>query len=395
MRATMHLSVTTVLADARRRRRESRTGRVLCVDDESRVLEGLRDNLRRTFDVEVAASGAEGLTLLREDPDRFAIVISDLRMPVMPGSVFLREARRVAPNAVRMALTGYADLDSAIRTVNDGQLFRFLTKPCAPEYLLRACIAAMTQHRLVLAERVLLDETLRRSVMALTDVLALTRPAAFGRAARVRSAASRLARLVEMPAPREVELAAMLAQVGAVTLPHATTEKLYAGGALTEPELRMVARLPEITGRILGRIPRLEGVLVILANVARPFGSASDREPLPLGARVLRIVFDYDELESSGAPVDVALATMRARRAVYDPCVLEAFADSLGPAASIREVGAGALRVGMTLAGDARDRRGALLIARGSTVTDELLDRLRNLYPGGVCEPLRILEETP
>jgi response regulator RpfG family c-di-GMP phosphodiesterase len=104
--------------------------RILCVDDEPMVLDGLSDVLRRSFDVRVASSGAEGLAMLKEQRREVAVVISDMRMPEMPGSIFLREARRVAPLAVRMLLTGYADHEAAIKAVNDGQIFRFLTKPC-------------------------------------------------------------------------------------------------------------------------------------------------------------------------------------------------------------------------------------------------------------------------
>src|SRR5919204_6882078 len=159
--------------------------RILCVDDEEFILDGLRDTLRRAFEVHTATGASEALAMLRKEPDAYAVVLSDMRMPGMFGSEFLREARTVAPNAVRMLLTGYADVDSAIRAVNDAQLFRFLTKPCEPEQLVRACIAALAQHRLITAERVLLEQTLRGSVNALVEVLALASPAAFGRAGRV------------------------------------------------------------------------------------------------------------------------------------------------------------------------------------------------------------------
>jgi response regulator RpfG family c-di-GMP phosphodiesterase len=369
--------------------------RVLCVDDEPYVLDGLRDNLRKSFEIRVAESGLEGLELLRREPEAYAIVISDMRMPAMPGSVFLREARREAPDAIRMLLTGYADVDAAVRAVNDGQLFRFLTKPCAPEELLRACAAAMAQHRLVVAERVLLEQTLSGSVQALTDVLALTSPAAFGRGTRVKASVARLAQQIEMTDAWEVGLAAMLAQLGAVTLPVATAEKLYSGGLLSTHEDGMVARVPETTQRLLGHIPRLEGVLEVLAHVDRQFEAATDRDPLPVGSRMLRIVFDYDELESAGAAPDVRLETMRGRRGVYDPELLAAFEASLGLGATsrtIREIGVDELRVGVTLADDVRSDRGALLIARGYPVSQELLERLRNLEKGQVREPLRILE---
>ena len=76
--------------------------RLLCVDDEPRVLEALRDILRRSFEVHVATSPREALALLRREPRSFAVVISDMRMPEMAGPIFLREARRCAPTAVRI-----------------------------------------------------------------------------------------------------------------------------------------------------------------------------------------------------------------------------------------------------------------------------------------------------
>ena len=82
---------------------------MLCVDDEPHVLEGLRDSLSRSFDVHVAESGADGLALLEQDPGGYAVVISDMRMPGMSGAAFLSQARRIAPDAVRLLLTGHSD----------------------------------------------------------------------------------------------------------------------------------------------------------------------------------------------------------------------------------------------------------------------------------------------
>ena len=167
-----------------------------------------------------------------------------MRMPVMSGAAFLNQARRISPNAVRLLLTGYSDVDAAIRAVNDGQLFRFLTKPCPPDELLRACAAALGQHRLLVAEHVLLAQTLRGAIKALTDVLALTNPAAFGRGTRLKTGVGLLAQQIGMSDAWEVEIAALLLQLGAVTLPDATAEKLYSGAALSPEEQKMVAGVP-------------------------------------------------------------------------------------------------------------------------------------------------------
>ncbi|HTU87106.1 MAG TPA: HD domain-containing phosphohydrolase [Solirubrobacteraceae bacterium] len=362
--------------------------RVLCVDDEPLVLEGLRDVLGRSFEVSVAGSGSDGLAILRAEPDAFAIVISDMRMPVMSGADFLRSARTIAPDAVRMLLTGHADLQAAIRAVNGARLFRFLTKPCETQELLGACVAALGQHRLQTAERVLLEETLRGSVDALAEVLALANPAAFGRGGRVKELAGRLARAAELRNRWEIEVAAMLADIGAVTLPQATAEKVYAGARLTPSEAAMVARVPAVTRQLLSKIPRLEGVLEIL-DAARPAGDPSGA---PIGARVLRIAVDYVELESQGASGTVAVGAMRSRER-YDRQLLDTLAGVIGAeAAVVRELVVAELRVGMTLADDARSVRGELLLARGQRVTERLVERIRNIGAEGVREPLRAFD---
>jgi response regulator RpfG family c-di-GMP phosphodiesterase len=359
--------------------------RLLCVDDEPHVLEGLRDVLCRRFDVRVATSGVDGLELLQREPEAFAVVISDMRMPRMAGAEFLRAARTVAPDATRMLLTGHADLEAAIRAVNGARLFRFLTKPCD---------AAVDQHRVQTAERELLEQTLRGSVDALAEVLALANPVAFGRGGRVKELAGKLARAVELPNWWEVEVAAMLAHIGAVTLPQPTAEKLYAGAPLTPAEADMVARVPLVTRELLGKIPRLEGVIEILAKYAQPLAPENDPDSsIPVGSRVLRIASDYADLEAEHADADVALGTMRGR-GIYDQRLLRAFAGlvGVGLSAPVREVSVGELDVGTMLVEDVRSVGGVLLVARGQRVTDQLIERLMNLTTGFVHEPLRVSE---
>ena len=102
-------------------------GKVLCVDDEPSILRSLQWLLKKEFDVTIAASGQEALALLREQD--FDVIISDQRMPGMMGSEFLREARKISPRSMRILLTGYSDLQAILRSVNDGEVFRFVNKP--------------------------------------------------------------------------------------------------------------------------------------------------------------------------------------------------------------------------------------------------------------------------
>lgn len=102
-------------------------GRVLCVDDEPSILRSLQWLLKKEFDVTVAASGHEALQMVRQHD--FDVIISDQRMPGMMGSEFLREARKISPRSMRVLLTGYSDLQAILRSVNDGEVFRFVNKP--------------------------------------------------------------------------------------------------------------------------------------------------------------------------------------------------------------------------------------------------------------------------
>jgi len=371
--------------------------RVLCVDDDQSVLDGLSRTLRRRFRLEVVTDPLAALGLAG-GPEPFAVVVSDMRMPGMDGAAFLARVRVLSPNSVRILLTGHADVESAIAAINGGQIFRFLTKPCEPKDLIACLTLAAEQYRLITSERVLLEQTLQGSIQALSDILALVHPAAFGRATRARKYVRELLDLFGISERWPVEVAAMLSQIGCVTLPPHTADKLYHGEELTEPELQMTARLPKVTEGLLAHIPRLEPVRAILSFSLRPY-----RELAPLadqaestvrwGSCALKIALDFDALESKDGSPAVALKIMRGRTGSYDPAILEAFAHLCGcqDKSRILEVSAGEVQLGMVFANDVETLRGMLLIARGQEVTPSLLERIRNFSAGvGLKEPIRI-----
>ena len=372
--------------------------RVLCVDDEPNVLEGLQRHLRKGYAVVTAPGGEAGLAALAEHGP-FAVVLSDMRMPAMTGAAFLAQVRQRAPETVRMLLTGDADVSAAIAAVNEGQIFRFLAKPCPPVTLLDAFTAAVKQHCLITSERVLLQQTLLGSIRALTEVLSLTNPVAFGRANRLRRYAGELAAKLELEQRWQVEIAAMLSQLGCVTLPPDTAEKHYHGQELTEDEQRLVAKMPEVVQGLLGHIPRLEPMLEILAQQnASPRADRSKRKSrsrsVPMASRILRVVSDYDTLETRGHPTQAALDTMRGRKDAYDGRVLAAFAELQGGGTQQNEIAdlpAGAVRVGMVLAEDLLMRSGLVFVARGFEVTESFVQRVSNLEPNTLKEPVRVI----
>jgi hypothetical protein len=234
----------------------------------------------------------------------------------------------------------------------------------------------------------------------LTDVLALAAPIAFGQAVRIRRFARELASKVAGAAVWPIEVAAMLSQVSYISLAPTTVEKLRGEGkALTPEEQRAVDKLPAFAEQLIAGIPRLDLVRAALKQQGASFdgtgaaASAPRGSDIPLGARVLGIVWDYDRLEATGLSTQVALDTMRGRRGRYDPELLELFASILGSQgvdADIVEIPIRMIRVGMTLLQDVRTHAGALLVARGHEATTSLVERFGNYAHGYVCEPIRV-----
>jgi response regulator RpfG family c-di-GMP phosphodiesterase len=374
--------------------------RVLFIDDEPNVLAGMQRMLRREYEVVVSDSPAAGLRVL-ENEGPFAVVVSDMRMPGMDGASLLGLARARAPETSRILLTGHAELEAAIAAVNRGKVLRFLTKPCDPEQLRGALAAAVEQHRLVTSERQLLDQTLRGSVQALTEILALAHPEAFGRARRLRELVQRLSEHARQSCGWDVEIAAMLSHIGAIALTAPTAGRLYRGEALSEVELAQVARLPLLAERILANIPRLEQVRAILRHQSTDFAAPATArgEPtgaeLPWGARALRLLVDWDQLEARGLAPELALSELRSRPGRYDPSALAALECIVGERSKRymrRSVMLTELLVGSVIDQDICTRDGKLLVARGQEVSENLLERLHNYQRQvGIVQPIRVL----
>ncbi|GAB6094996.1 hypothetical protein JCM14469_12480 [Desulfatiferula olefinivorans] len=119
--------------------------KILFVDDDANILAAYKRNLRKLFDILTAASGEEGLSLLQSDGP-FGVVLSDLRMPGMDGFEFLARVKERSPDSLCIMLTGHAELQSSLRAVNEGYIFRFLTKPCKMDTLSTAVSSGLSQY---------------------------------------------------------------------------------------------------------------------------------------------------------------------------------------------------------------------------------------------------------
>lgn len=299
---------------------------ILCVDDDIRVVSALQRTLHKAYQIEIAGSAAEALEAIGESA--YAVVVSDMKMPGMTGVEFLVKVKELSPDTVRILLTGQADLEVAVAAVNEGNVFRILSKPCPHELLTRTLDAALEQYRLVVAERDGLQETLRGTVTVLMEILGTIQPLAFGRASLLRRSVRALAIELKAGEPWPFEAAAMLSQIGCISIRPAVLERYYAGEDLSGEDLTHMLSHAHLGHRLLHGIPHLRSVARIVERQHEPFtdpsGLPAGEYAIVLGSQMLRVALDFSRLTGAGLSAEAALVRLREDESQYNPAVLSA-----------------------------------------------------------------------
>jgi len=376
--------------------------RVLIVDDDPVVLGVYERALRGCAEVTLAENPRAAFAALFGGGPEFAVIVADMHMPVLNGLQLLIEVGRRAPDTVRIMISSAEDQKTAVDAVNSGRVFRFLPKPCRPEVLKGAVVAACEHFHAIRTEREHFEQTFNGVVHALTGVVSAVQPELLGQWQRLRERARILGRALEIADTWELETAAMLLRVGISTIPRPVLAKLRTGEALSEHEADLVRRVPEIGARMLEAIPRLRPVAQVILYQARGYdGSGWPADgpagaDIPAGARILRALVDLQRWEDQGLTTEQAVMKLREDPRAYDPEVirkLDVFVED--PDAhkliEVEERYVEDLIPGMVLATDALSDEKVSLIARGTALTPVLVERLRNFAElGRVIQPICI-----
>ncbi len=376
--------------------------RILCVDDDPNILQAYQRSLRKRFRLETALGGEEALERIAARGP-FAVVVADMRMPGMNGVELLARIKEIAPLTVRMMLTGNADQQTAMEAVNEGHIFRFLTKPCPPETFAKVLQAGLEQYRLVTAERELLSDTLGAAVKVVADILAMMKPQAFGRASQVRPLVRQLCQAMRAEKGWAIEIAATLSQIGCITVPEKTLEKVYRGDELSPAEQAQFQKHAKVGHELIRSIPRLEEIAEVIGYQEKHYDGSGfpqdyrSGEEIPLGSRILRLALDWTTLGDSGLPPEMAMAFVRDRQGWYDPKVVEALKAvmDIRDDQIVKQVRVNDLADGTVLADDVRSIQGTLLCAKGQEVNPAVRYRLRNyLVNVGIAGPVKVFVHT-
>lgn len=405
---------------------------VLLVDDEPGVLSALRRLLRPTgYRVLTAESGAAGLELLAAHP--VDLILSDMRMPNMNGAEFLARARVQYPDTMRILLTGYSEIDSAVRAINEGGVYRYLNKPWDDQDLLMtlqqaleqralsreaARLTALTQQQNERLQQMnagletqvqARTEEIRQTLMFLEDaqrdlkrnftnmvqvcasMIELRCGAVGGQSMRVGDLARRIALAYGLTGLQVQDIfhAGLLHGIGKLSLPDDLLNRSL--DRLSPEESKLYHQHPLRAQMVLTAVPQLAQVAQIIRSQYERYNGRGtpDRlvgEDIPIGARIVALARDYIDLLTGGivkqrVSSEQAAEMIKAQSGLrYDPLVVVRFSavlKELEDTPEVRQVRSAELREGMRLADDLLTRRGVLLISRDSTINAHQVEQIR------------------
>ena len=412
---------------------------LLFVDDEPGILSSLRRLFRpHGYRILVAESGALGLAELEKTP--VDLVISDMRMPEMDGATFLKAVRQRWPDTVRILLTGYADVTSTVAAINEGEIYRYVSKPWDDTEIVNTVREALERYRLKqenlrltaltqsqneelkglnasleqkVAERTAelrqalsfveqshgeLKKSFLTSVQVFAGLIELrsgpagSRLAGHGR--RVADMARNLAQRLGMGdvEVQNIMLAGLLHDVGKMGLPDDLLGKAF--NTLSQDQRALVMKHPVIGQNILIAIEKFKDAAILVRHHHESFDGNGYPDRLagmsiPQGSRILAVVNDYDSLQIGTLvqrPLrpEEALAFIADNRGKrYDPATVDAFLKLIsetrksGPTElPLRTMH---LKPGMVVSRDLPHRDGYLLLAKGSVLTGDIIGQLVKL----------------
>lgn len=378
--------------------------KILFVDDEDNLLSAVRRMFRNRFDLTFAHSPDVALTML-ETEGPFSVVVSDMRMPGMNGIEFLALVKERAPNTVRIMMTGNSDQQTARTAINEGQVFRFLQKPCSTEEIEKVVVEAIGHYRILNFERTLLEETLQGSVSLLSDILSLTAPELFHQASGMQPLVEELAKTLAPEEVLQVKLASLFSDIAAVVVPPELLLKAREGVTLSTDESHALYYSLDLSRSLLSRIPRLQRVAELIFFQYKNFdGTGEPRNTetaeVPMGSRIIRTCKDYFHLKKQGLTIVDCFKTLNARGGIYDPRVLKSLAELIlqkGKEPTERRITksltSAGFKAGQKLEEALFTVHGLLLFAAGTELSELSIRRILNhARITGIREPVLVSE---
>ncbi|MBF0282191.1 MAG: response regulator [Zetaproteobacteria bacterium] len=354
---------------------------VMMVDDEEHILQSYQRLIRRDYNVVTALSGKQALEMI-STMGAPPVIVSDFRMPGMSGAEFFSEVRKRWPDSYRILLTGFADFNETVSSINEGGIQRYLTKPCSPDELKLAIAEGEKLYALRQAEHELLNQTLMGSLNMFVSVLESKYPEVSKRAIRIADYVTQMTTDLKIQDPWSFKVAALVSQFGYLSMPPEILQKHLVAKPLSDEEISLVNAQPEVMQRLVRKIPRMGPVEAILGHFKTILHI--DRKEIPadsgmLGALLIFAAQLYDTAVNTYPDQQGDWHVHHVFKQNQIPEALRPVIAKLKPKKSeyqVKGLMLSELRADMITAADVRTTTDMKLLSQGQTLTRASIEQL-------------------
>ncbi|HWR39807.1 MAG TPA: response regulator [Patescibacteria group bacterium] len=379
------------------------TANILVVDDVAENLQVLTGMLKEQgYVARPVPSGKMALMAARsEAPD---LILLDITMPEMNGYEVCEELKRdpLLREIPVLFISALSETMDKVRAFQAGGV-DYVTKPFQFEEVSARVRTHLELRRSQLELQTLLTKTFVASLKTMTDILSIVDPVLFDRSNRIKRYVRSMSETLGIKASRSwhYEMAAMLSQIGCVTIPKEILQKKQESLALSDDEERIFRNHPGVAAELIGGIPRLETVVAVIKAQLEPLKGApltdvQGAETVLLGSRLLRLALEYDLFRQSGSNAVAAFQTVQEIWRDYSPPLLKALRVIVEQEEkeTVRAVKITELRTGMILMENVMTESGLLVLNKSNELSANLLSLLKH-YAGQhpLREPIQVLDK--
>jgi response regulator RpfG family c-di-GMP phosphodiesterase len=375
------------------------TRKILMIDDDKDILASYQVNLRKDFIVRIASNANQAMEILKAEND-IGVIVTDYKMPDINGVNLLKMIRQIYPDPIRIMITGFADMQIAVNAVNEGSIFRFLTKPMPTPELKQIIHDALIQYNLKKNEKELLNNTLKGTLKLLIDLISLSIPQSLNIGSQARAVARKIGVKTGDIELWELEVASLLSNIGLLLLPNDIIQKKAEGKDLSSSEAAVFHSHPELGANLLKNIPRFEKISDAILHMNNNYSSKNDvniaNESIPIYSRILKISNDYIQyIQLNKTPLE-AYEKMLEIYYQYDPKLLELLLSEVVGSENnrkIKQIQLMELKSGMVVAKDIVDERETVLFKKDKEITEPIIIRLQQISNvRKIVQPLLVYE---
>lgn len=357
--------------------------KILIVDDDPQILAMYPVRFNKVVDIITAERASIALDLLKQE--KFAVFVVDYNLPEMNGLELIKQAQIISPDTISLILTGEANLDLAISAINQGNIFKFLVKPCSYKVMAAAFIDALKEYRTIRAKISKHKQNYTGVVAGFIHIIKLLKPSFLSTRKNLELYISAISANLSPDTINDFQLSVLLAALNFDTISPEISQKIQEGTTLNKEEALIASNIPKAMEMLLQKIPMLSKAKELIRYSLKHFngiGYPHDdliEEAIPYEARIINILLEITRQEANSIDFLNITKNMRDEPNKYDIDILNKVEEWIKHA-KYEQISATIinLRIGDLLLDNISTNKGIILVSSGNKVTKSMIIKLQN-----------------